>query len=190
MLCLLHDAALTIPRSIIAVHGLNGHRDKTWTAANGRHWLRDLLPNDIPNARVFCWGYDANTHGGRVSCQYLYDHAKSLVSDLCLERRLTNVGSGTERKTWVVKVNSTRRRRDRFSSLRIVSGVLLSRALASLRCLLFAADHSRPLSTQTQRGRERWKSTGRSRPQRMESYSWARRTKAAVEYCSEGCWSM
>lgn len=77
--------------SIVAVHGLNGHRDKTWTAANGTHWLRDILPADIPNARVFCWGYDANTHGDRVSCQYLYDHATQLVSDLCLERRLTKV---------------------------------------------------------------------------------------------------
>ncbi|OCK72795.1 hypothetical protein K432DRAFT_314863, partial [Lepidopterella palustris CBS 459.81] len=75
---------------IVAVHGLNGHRDKTWTAANGVHWLRDLLPADIPNARVFCWGYNANTHGDRVSCQYLYDHAGQLVSDLSLERRLTN----------------------------------------------------------------------------------------------------
>ncbi|KAF2729360.1 hypothetical protein EJ04DRAFT_395422, partial [Polyplosphaeria fusca] len=76
--------------SIVAVHGLNGHRDNTWTAANGTHWLRDLLPKDIPNARIFCWGHDANTHGSRVSCQYLYDHARSLVSDLCLKRRLTN----------------------------------------------------------------------------------------------------
>jgi len=74
---------------IVAIHGLNGHRDKTWTAANGVNWLCDLLPADIPNARVFCWGYDANTHGDRVSCQYLYDHARQLVSDLCLERRLT-----------------------------------------------------------------------------------------------------
>ncbi|QGA22347.1 hypothetical protein EYB26_010063 [Talaromyces marneffei] len=75
---------------IVAVHGLNGHRDKTWTAANGVNWLSNLLPTDIPNARVFCWGYDANTHDDRVSCQYLYDHATQLVSDLCLERRLTN----------------------------------------------------------------------------------------------------
>ncbi|OCL02322.1 hypothetical protein AOQ84DRAFT_357452 [Glonium stellatum] len=37
---------------IIAVHGLNGHRDKTWTAGNGVNWLRDLLPQDLPNARI------------------------------------------------------------------------------------------------------------------------------------------
>lgn len=75
---------------IVAVHGLNGHRDETWTAANGTHWLRDLLPKDIPNARIFCWGYDANTHGKRVSHQFLHDHAEQLVSDLCLRRKRTN----------------------------------------------------------------------------------------------------
>ncbi|KAJ0100671.1 hypothetical protein J7T55_011185 [Diaporthe amygdali] len=82
------------PRSpvvdIVAVHGLNGHREKTWTAPKGVHWLRDLLPADIPHARIMCWGYDANTHdSSRVSCQYLYDHARSLVSDLCRKRTLT-----------------------------------------------------------------------------------------------------
>ncbi|PSN60505.1 hypothetical protein BS50DRAFT_593611 [Corynespora cassiicola Philippines] len=77
--------------SIVAIHGLNGHRDETWTAANGTHWLRDLLPNDLPNARIFCWGYDANTHGKRVSHQFLHDHAEELVSDLCRRRKRTDV---------------------------------------------------------------------------------------------------
>ncbi|KAF3031307.1 hypothetical protein E8E12_000040, partial [Didymella heteroderae] len=75
---------------IVAVHGLNGHREKTWTAGNGVHWLRDLLPHDLARARVLSWGYDANTYSGsRVSCEYLYNHAQTLVSDLCLERQLT-----------------------------------------------------------------------------------------------------
>ncbi|KAF2813519.1 uncharacterized protein BDZ99DRAFT_438751 [Mytilinidion resinicola] len=30
--------------SIVAVYGLNGHCEKTWTAGNGVNWLRDLLP--------------------------------------------------------------------------------------------------------------------------------------------------
>ncbi|KAF2190539.1 hypothetical protein K469DRAFT_387619 [Zopfia rhizophila CBS 207.26] len=81
----------------IVVHGLNGHRDKTWTASNGVNWLRDLLPQDLPNARIITWGYDANTHSGsRVSCQYLYDHARSLVADLCLKRQLTKVLTGRD----------------------------------------------------------------------------------------------
>ncbi|KAH4334341.1 hypothetical protein HBH98_243290 [Parastagonospora nodorum] len=75
---------------IVAVHGLNGHCEKTWTAGNGVNWLRDLLPHDLPNARILSWGYDANTHSSsRVSCQYLFDHARTQVSDLCLEREVT-----------------------------------------------------------------------------------------------------
>ncbi|KAK4182502.1 hypothetical protein QBC35DRAFT_457232 [Podospora australis] len=76
---------------IVAIHGLNGHRHKTWTASNGVHWLRDLLPDYIPHARIFCWGYDANTHASsQVSCQYLYDHARTLITDLCMERKLSD----------------------------------------------------------------------------------------------------
>ncbi|KAI9782390.1 MAG: hypothetical protein M1839_005263 [Geoglossum umbratile] len=75
---------------IIAVHGLNGHREKTWTASNGVCWLRQLMPAKIPNARIFTWGYDASTHSiSPISAQSLYDHATTLVSDLCLERRLS-----------------------------------------------------------------------------------------------------
>ncbi|RYP46151.1 hypothetical protein DL768_007626 [Monosporascus sp. mg162] len=76
--------------AVVAVHGLNGHREETWTADNGVNWLRHLLPQDLPHARILSWGYDANTHGPRVSCQYLYDHARSLVADLCRKRKLTN----------------------------------------------------------------------------------------------------
>lgn len=81
-------------RSIVAVHGLNGHRENTWTANHdgGVNWLRDFLPSDILNARILTWGYDANTHStSRISAQHLYDHAKTLVSDLCLKRRVTEV---------------------------------------------------------------------------------------------------
>lgn len=36
--------------------------------------------------------YDANTHSSSpISSQYLFNHAKALVSDLCLKRKLTNV---------------------------------------------------------------------------------------------------
>ncbi|KAK4140162.1 uncharacterized protein C8A04DRAFT_32288 [Dichotomopilus funicola] len=77
---------------IVTIHGLNGHREKTWMAENGVHWLRDLLPEDLPQARILCWGYDANTHtsSDRASSQYLHDYAITLVSDLCRKRKLTN----------------------------------------------------------------------------------------------------
>ncbi|RFN43712.1 tetratricopeptide-like helical domain, partial [Fusarium flagelliforme] len=76
--------------SIVAVHGLNGHREKSWTAENGIHWLRNLLPNDVPRARILSWGYDANTHAASgTSSLLLYDHARTLVSDLTRKRMLT-----------------------------------------------------------------------------------------------------
>ncbi|KDN65752.1 hypothetical protein CSUB01_07533 [Colletotrichum sublineola] len=75
---------------IVAIHGLNGHREHTWTATGDKHWLRDFLPADLPNVRILCWGYDANTHStSGVSCQYLYDHARELVADLSRKRELT-----------------------------------------------------------------------------------------------------
>jgi hypothetical protein len=78
--------------SLVAIHGLNGHREKTWTS-NGKLWLRDFLPERIPNARIMTWGYDANTYSRtEISRQLLYDHAVNLISDLSLERRLTQVG--------------------------------------------------------------------------------------------------
>lgn len=80
-----------VVRSIVAVHGLNGHRENTWTA-NNINWLRDFLPSDIPNARILTWGYDANTHGNsQINTQHLYDHGRELVSSLHLNRRLAKV---------------------------------------------------------------------------------------------------
>ena len=94
---------LTRAISIVATHGLNGHRKKTWTAANGVFWLQDLLPRKIPNARIMSWGHDANTHStSPLSVQYIHDHATTLVSDLVLERRM----SQTERRPIIFLAHS------------------------------------------------------------------------------------
>lgn len=78
--------------SIVAVHELNGHRDKTWTAKNDVNWLQDLLPSDIPNARILSWGYDANTHSSsQISDEYLYNYGTTLITDLVRKRRATSV---------------------------------------------------------------------------------------------------
>lgn len=41
---------------IVAIHGLNGHYEKTWTETlkDGTqvNWLRDLLPKKVGNARI------------------------------------------------------------------------------------------------------------------------------------------
>ena len=85
-----------LSKSIVAVHGLNGHRERTWTCDNrtggdGVMWLRDLLPKRIPRARVWTWGYDSRTHTrshrDHLTVKTLYDHGRELVFDLDGARR-------------------------------------------------------------------------------------------------------
>ena len=51
--------------SIIAVHGLGGHWESTWTGASGKLWLRDFLPGQLNDAgiqsRIMSFGYDSQT---------------------------------------------------------------------------------------------------------------------------------
>lgn len=49
----------TFPIDIIAVHGVNGGAFSTWTHDNGTFWLRDLLPKELPGARVYSFAYPA-----------------------------------------------------------------------------------------------------------------------------------
>ncbi|CCA76820.1 hypothetical protein PIIN_10806 [Serendipita indica DSM 11827] len=73
---------------IIAIHGLDGHRERTWTAENGILWLRDLLKADIPNARILAYGYDADTRSREcISTQKIYQHADKLLKSLSRQRR-------------------------------------------------------------------------------------------------------
>lgn len=51
---------------IVAVHGLGGHYDGTWTwnpaESNGQgpcNWLKDLFPSEFPNARILSFGYNS-----------------------------------------------------------------------------------------------------------------------------------
>lgn len=73
--------------SLVAVHGLGGHREKTWTAKNGAFWLRDYLPIVVPNARILTYGYD----GTSSSSQSLHDHAVDLITNLTQLRETTAV---------------------------------------------------------------------------------------------------
>lgn len=74
--------------SIVAIHGLNGDRDKTWTADNGKNWLRHFLPKDIPNARIFTFGYSAHTHScSDVSQQSVNEYALNLLGELKDQRK-------------------------------------------------------------------------------------------------------
>jgi hypothetical protein len=72
--------------SVIAVHGFNGHLENTWTAENSILWLRDLLPQEVPRARILTFGYDTGN-------RQVFDVGESLVSELSLERRKNKVGT-------------------------------------------------------------------------------------------------
>ncbi|PVF97304.1 hypothetical protein CPB86DRAFT_707261 [Serendipita vermifera] len=72
---------------IVAIHGLDGHRERSWTAANGIMWLKDLLPLDIPNVRILTYGYDSDTcRFTHTSTQSIFCHAETFVEDLILAR--------------------------------------------------------------------------------------------------------
>ena len=49
----------------MAVHGLGGHWDETWTGKANRNWLRDFLPRQLRDAgitaRIMSFGYDSHT---------------------------------------------------------------------------------------------------------------------------------
>lgn len=51
--------------SIIAVHGLGGHWNHTWTSDTHKNWLRHFLPVQLQEAgivaRVMSYGYDSST---------------------------------------------------------------------------------------------------------------------------------
>ncbi|KAI4960208.1 hypothetical protein J4E86_001830 [Alternaria arbusti] len=75
---------------IILIHGLGGDRTGTWTerAADDKQnpcfWPRDLLPVDLPDARIITWGYAAATIKplNVVSIANPTQHAEKLCSEL------------------------------------------------------------------------------------------------------------
>ncbi|KAF8529530.1 hypothetical protein BU17DRAFT_36370, partial [Hysterangium stoloniferum] len=67
---------------IVAIHGLDGHREDSFTADNGVLWLRDLLPETLFSARILTYGYDARTHGENRAQQTMYDVSVDFVAKL------------------------------------------------------------------------------------------------------------
>ncbi|KAF8519772.1 hypothetical protein BU17DRAFT_47482, partial [Hysterangium stoloniferum] len=76
---------------IVAIHGLDGHREASWTADNGSLWLRDFLPRGVPSARILTYGYDAYTESAAASStQTLDGHAESFLARLASFRRISD----------------------------------------------------------------------------------------------------
>ncbi|KAL7789036.1 hypothetical protein V8C37DRAFT_387023 [Trichoderma ceciliae] len=57
---------------IIAVTGLAGHAFGSWKSKNNPDmWLRDFLPESIPNARILTYGYDTKLPGSQSEASIL-----------------------------------------------------------------------------------------------------------------------
>ena len=75
----------------MAVHGLGGDRIQTWTHPKSKaFWLKDFLPQQIPDARIMTFGYNADAVFGQSTAE-VEDHAKSLLSSLVDKREETEV---------------------------------------------------------------------------------------------------
>jgi pimeloyl-ACP methyl ester carboxylesterase len=72
--------------SIVAVHGLGGGWDTTWTAENGKFWLRDFLLLDLPRACIMSYGYNAHTAFSKAVTD-ISDVAISLLDRLDHQRQ-------------------------------------------------------------------------------------------------------
>jgi hypothetical protein len=76
--------------SIIAVPGLGSHAFGSWKAQNSDEiWLRDFLPEDIPNIRVLLYGYDTKLPGSQ-SKQSIEDLGRAFLEQITAFR--TNDG--------------------------------------------------------------------------------------------------
>ncbi|KAF8495836.1 hypothetical protein BU17DRAFT_59476, partial [Hysterangium stoloniferum] len=76
---------------IVAIHGLDGHCEASWTAGNGSPWLCDFLPQGVPSARILMYGYDAYIQSAAgSSTQTLDGHAESFLARLASFRRISD----------------------------------------------------------------------------------------------------
>jgi hypothetical protein len=82
---------------IVALHGINGDAYDTWTHRNGKLWLRDFLPEQLPGARIFTFGYPSEV-AFTLATGRLGDFARSLLEGLNYVRRTAEVRNITQDK--------------------------------------------------------------------------------------------
>ncbi|EXJ76155.1 uncharacterized protein A1O5_00663 [Cladophialophora psammophila CBS 110553] len=80
------DATTSPAVDIVAVHGIGGDAVNTWTHPKSKaFWLKDFLPQQIPDARIMTFGYNADAAFGQSTAEVI-DHAKSLLANLIDKR--------------------------------------------------------------------------------------------------------
>ena len=78
--------------SMIFVHGINGHRERTWIGTNANKeaifWPHIFLGEDFPEARILTWGYDAkvDVKAAQLNRETVMDHATTLLRDIEADR--------------------------------------------------------------------------------------------------------
>ena len=77
--------------SIVAVHGIGAEPIRTWVA-NDVQWLSDavMLPRDLPNSRIMCFGYESEWLGKTTIKQRLPNVADTLLQALKSRRKVRN----------------------------------------------------------------------------------------------------
>ena len=89
----LHDRGAEAVTDMVFVHGLTGNAYSTWLdEKSGVHWPSQLLKEDIADARILSFGYDADVirFWNPASNSRLSNHAESLVGDLVRLRERTD----------------------------------------------------------------------------------------------------
>ena len=79
---------------VVAVHGLNGDAYDTWTSKKtGKMWLYHFLPQELPGARIFSFGYPSEI-GLTLATEKVEDFARSLLNGLKASRYSAEVSYG------------------------------------------------------------------------------------------------
>ena len=75
--------------SVIAVHGIGAHPDRTWTVGDV-NWLKDhrMLPRVIPNSRILRFGYESQWLGKEAIQQRLPLVADQLLRNIMAFRKV------------------------------------------------------------------------------------------------------
>ena len=77
-----------MPRSIVAVHGLNGDWRDTWLEKETDNmWLEHFLPSAIPKARTMSYGYNSSLALSR-SRAGIDEFALNLLNKLIMKRSI------------------------------------------------------------------------------------------------------
>lgn len=82
-------------KSVVAVHGIYGDRENTWTTDEtndqpSKNWLKQIY-EDNPSSRIMTFGYDAShTGAGVYTMGRIRDKALQLLDDLVERRRGPN----------------------------------------------------------------------------------------------------